>query len=187
MNFRLRFSLINSVDWDNYFVFNSTNSKIEINAGVYEVPVSILNLELPFSNSAASLVQRWVQTCSSSSAISFEDQVFQNTFIRSSVLSNIRSYVRGQLDIALAVLSCLGRRQLNLTVGFICPFVIIDPAYLGATTKLLYQALCLSMTPVRLLQVLCYIHKTTIYVGHNLVSVFVSQAKQQVIQYFFVI
>ena len=76
MNFRLRFSLINSVDWDNYFVFNSTNSKIEINAGVYEVPVSILNLELPFSNSAASLVQRWVQTCSSSSAISFEDQVF---------------------------------------------------------------------------------------------------------------
>ena len=76
MNFRLRFSLINSVDCDNYFVFNSTNSKIEINAGVYEVPVSILNLELPFSNSAASLVQRWVQTCSSSSAISFEDQVF---------------------------------------------------------------------------------------------------------------
>ena len=46
-------------------------------------------------------------------------------------------------DIALAVLSCLGR--LTLSVGVICPFVVLDPTNLGATKELLFQSLCLSI------------------------------------------
>ena len=62
-NFNGDFSLMNSVDWDNHFVFNPKNSKIKKYVGVYDVLVSILNLETRYSNSTASLVQRWVQTC----------------------------------------------------------------------------------------------------------------------------
>ena len=36
-------------------------------------------------------------------------------------------------DIALAVLSGLGRVELDLQVDFICPFVVIDPTDLGTT------------------------------------------------------
>ena len=43
--------------------------------GVYDVLVLILNLETRCSISAAPLVQRWVQTCCSSSVISSEDRV----------------------------------------------------------------------------------------------------------------
>ena len=35
-------------------------------------------------------------------------------------------------DISLAVLSCLDPVELTLQVGFICPFVAIDPTDLGA-------------------------------------------------------
>ena len=49
--------------------------------------------------------------------------------------------------IALAVLSGLGQWdavKLTLQVGFICPFVVIDPTDLGATI-VVAQALCLTI------------------------------------------
>ena len=46
-------------------------------------------------------------------------------------------------DIALDVLSVLGHLNLTLQVSFVCPFVVIDPADLGATAE--FQALCLSI------------------------------------------
>ena len=54
--------------------------RLKIHVGVYDVRIwkirnSILNLETRCSNSAASLVQGWAQTCCSFSAISSEDQV----------------------------------------------------------------------------------------------------------------
>ena len=47
-------------------------------------------------------------------------------------------------DIVLAVLSGLGRVKLTLQVGFICPFVVIDPTNLGVTI-VVAQALCLTI------------------------------------------
>ena len=35
--------------------------------------------------------------------------------------------------------------KLTLKVGYICPFVVIDPTNLGATMELLFQDLCLSI------------------------------------------
>ena len=49
--------------------------RVKIKIGVYDVFVSILNLENRCSNSATSLVQQWIQISCPSSAISFEDQV----------------------------------------------------------------------------------------------------------------
>ena len=96
----------------------------------------MLNLEMFYwfriRNSTALLVPKWVQTCCSSSAISFEDQVCQNT-----------GYDCMFGDIALDVLSVLGHLNLTLQVSFVCPFVVIDPADLGATAE--FQALCLSI------------------------------------------
>ena len=48
-------------------------------------------------------------------------------------------------DISLAVHSAWDEVKLTLKVGFICPFVVIDPTDLGVTTELLFQALCLSI------------------------------------------
>ena len=71
--------------------------RLKITVGVYDVLVSILNLETRNSISAASLVQRWVRTCCSSCVISSEDQVCSDT-----------EYDLMFWDIALAVLSGLG-------------------------------------------------------------------------------
>ena len=103
--------------------------------GVYDVLVSLLNLETRSSNSAASLA----------------DDGFRQAALLPPFLLKIRP-VR-----ILDTIVCSGSLlwlfspdwpgdafELTLKVGFICPFVVIDPTDLGATQKL-SQAICLSI------------------------------------------
>ena len=61
---------------------------------------------------------------------------FRDFFGRSSLLEYwMRPYV---LCISPAI-------KLTLKVGYICPFVVIDPTSLGATKELLFQDSCLSI------------------------------------------
>ncbi len=84
--------------------------------------VSVQNFETRCSNSAASMVQWWVRRYCSSSVASFEDRICQHA-----------GYDRMFGAISLAVLQ-YNAVILTLDVGFICPFVVIDPNDLGATT-----------------------------------------------------
>ena len=68
-----------SVDFDHFFVFNPKNSKIKTCCGVYDVFISILNLQTRCFDSAASLVQCWLHICCSFSAIPSEDRVYNTT------------------------------------------------------------------------------------------------------------
>ena len=72
------------------------------------------------------------QCSSSSSEISSEDQVCQNT-----------GYDRIFAEILWLFSPALDAIKLTLKKGFICPFVVIDPTNLGTITELLFQALCL--------------------------------------------
>ena len=125
---RIFFLLMNSVDWDNYFAFNPKNSKIE------NLSWSLLCSwnDFEFGNALLAFGRFAGSTMGSDMLIFFRDFPW-----RSGLLEYwIQWYVRGY---------CFGCSLLpgTLKVGFICPFVVIDPTDLGATTELLFQALCL--------------------------------------------
>ena len=50
------------LDLDSHFVFNPKDSKLKFFVEVYDGTVSILNLEMHCSSSAASQIQWWVPT-----------------------------------------------------------------------------------------------------------------------------
>ena len=114
--FKRGFWLMNSVAWSKDFVSNPENSK-KLYVVVYDVFVSILNLETCCSNLAALLVQPWVQTCCSSSILSEEIVGILDTTICLGAL----------LWLFSLLWVCHETTKLTLKVGFICPFVVIDP------------------------------------------------------------
>ena len=104
--------------------------KIMLKFTVYDGIVSILNFETHCSSSAASQIEWWSWQCCSSSEISFEDQVL-DTGVCSGTFLWLFSPTWNTV-------------KLTLKVGFICPFVVIDPTNLGATI-VLAQAWCLTI------------------------------------------
>ena len=88
----------------------------------------------------------WSRQCCSSSEISSEDQVCQNT-----------GYIRMFGDIALGLWlfsPAWDALKLTLQNGFVCPFVVMDPTNLGATI-VVAQALCLTILDLSPTQKTC--------------------------------
>ena len=123
------------MDRDRPFVFNSKDSRLKIDAEVYDGIVPVLSFEARCSSSesaffadsmagpdgAALLLLLFF--CSSPSEISSQDQVCWNT-----------GYARMSGGSALAVLSGLGRRFTHPETWLrLCPFVVNAPTDLGAT------------------------------------------------------
>ena len=127
--------------WESYFVFNFWKFKIKIYVGVDAIVVSILNFDT---------------LCSISSLLSSFMMVptillfFRDFFWKSGLLEYhdwIRPYVRGHW------FGCSLRpgSQLNSPcqeVGFICPFVVIDPTNLGATAAVALELLLVNFLPI---------------------------------------
>ena len=112
------------MDWENYFVCNPKDSRLKIYNVNCGGTVLILKFEMCCSSSAASQIQGWVSTlglqCFLSLVISSEDQVFQNTGY-----SWMSWHWFGW--------SVWDPLKLNLKVGFICPFVVINLTNFGTT------------------------------------------------------
>ena len=134
MNFQL---LMSSVDWDTYFVLILRIQRLKIYVeSLWSSHVSGIQLLNWFNNG-------------------FRHSAFLLQFIL-----KIRSV--GILD----TIVCWGTLlwlfsqacdaiKLTMKVGFICPFVVIDPTDFGSTTELLFQASCLFIFNLSLKQNTC--------------------------------
>ena len=132
------------MDWDTYFVFNPKDSRLKNCVEVYDGTVSILNSETRCSSLAASQIQWWVPTV----LFSF------------GILLKIRSVRILDTIICLGTLLWLFSQardavQIILRVGFICPFVVINPTNLGVTI-VVAQVLCLTIFYLSSTQKTCF-------------------------------
>ena len=152
MNFNRGIWLMNSVDWDNYFVFYPTSKNSKFKNLCWSLWCSCIDFEfgnalLKFGSFSGSMMG--LKCCSSVQfllKIRSDQFRIHDTIVCSGTMLWLFSLAWD------AVL-------LTLKVGFICRSVVIDSTDLGETTELLFQELCLSTLNLSPTQNTCLLPK----------------------------